>query len=565
MSKMYFKNFKNSQYEDYNNGVFLYGEKVKARYIELSEYTYKGNSLIEALPPKKTNAQIIDEFHVIPIFSIDERNMPAEYRIDAIYRLMDYMCPLNGNIEVQNNLDIVIRRGYVSKHIASPEYIKRLKTTSNCLAIDENLKKLKTMVCLRSNLSKPSAGFPIIGISGGGKSTSMDKSLTTIPQVIVHEDEGFLFTQITWLKIDCTHNGSIKGICQKFFSKIDDLLGTNYLRMYGKPSFGIDRMIIAMAHLAQLYALGVLIIDEIQHLRGSNNSKSDGEESLNYFVSLMNEINLPIIFIGTYKAIKTAIGKDFRHGRRATGIQDVNWGFIDKDLEWNTFINDLWKYQWTKKVCPLTDEIKDLMYEKTIGITDRVIKLFAAVQLNAITTGKEIITSELINKVAKEKFMITKKMIEAFEKKDLELLSQLDDLKVPEIQELVDEAKTNCKVRSEIQNLANNEMHNRKLKRKEISNEIVVAIANLGYEYNKIEKVVESVIEKHGIKKDINFLKKEVIKLLLLKAPNTDDAKDNALAKKEKKETKKQCSQEIEKFKNDNVKDIFIGITNKEE
>jgi hypothetical protein len=568
MSKEYYKNFTYNQYEDYNNGVFLYGEKVKARYIEQSEPTYKGNSLIEALPPIKTDEQIFDEFYNAPIYSDKERNMSDEYRKQAIYRLMDYTYPISKNFEIQYYLDIVIRRGYVSKRIFSQEHIKKLKATSTCLYDDNNLKGIKEMVCLRSNLSKPSSGFLIFGISGQGKSTSIEKSLSVIPQVIIHQEDGSLFTQITWIKIDCTYNGGIKGICQKFFAKIDSLLGKDYLRMYGKQTFGIDRMIIAMAHLAQLYALGVLIIDEIQHLRGSNRSNNDGENTLNFFVSMMNEINLPIVYIGTYKAVKTDIGKDFRHGRRATGIADVDWGVMENDTEWDMFIEDMWKYQWVRNKSSLTKEIKDSMYENTLGITDRIVKLYMSVQLNAIVNGNEAITPGLIKKVANEKFILTKSMIEALKTKNLQVLSGLEDLCSPSFKELVDDSHMTNIIKTKVKELAMSEMQNRKVKKGELVNDITVAVANLGYDYEKIVKIVKDVVDRYGIKKDINFLKREVTKLLLLQ--DEDSSAEAAKTQKDPinnkiKKPKKYSSEEIDEFKNDNVKDIFEGVINQEE
>lgn len=557
--KEYYKDFKVNQYEDYDNDVFLYGGKVKARYIEQVEPTYRDNILIEALPPIKTDEQIFDEFYNAPLYSEEEKEMPKEHRIQAIYRLMDYKLPLANNYEVQYDLDVIVRRGYVHKKVFSPEYIKKLKETASCLTDDNKLKEIKNMVCLRSNSSNSSSGFSIFGMSGGGKSTTIVACLTSMPQVIIHEVDGFLFTQITWLKIDCTYNGNIKGMCQKFFSAIDGLLGTKYLRMYGKQSFGIDRMIIAMAHLAQLYGLGVLVIDEIQHMRGSKTSNKDGEDLLNFFVSMMNEISLPIIYIGTFKAIKTAIGKDFRHGRRASGIEDVFWGQMEKGKDFDTFIEDIWKYQWLKGKCELTNEIKDLMYEKIMGITDRIIKLFMAIQLNAIISGKEEITPRLIQVIADEKFMITKSMIKALQTKNLEKLAELEDLCSPDIGEMIETSRKKVALMAKVQEIADGELHKNKVKEDEIINNIVVAVSNLGCSYEKAQKATKKVLKQYGAKKDINFLKREVAKELLM----TSEGKSNTDIKTTKNRTnKKQKSEtsDINEFRNENVKELFDGV-----
>ena len=50
----------------------------------------------------------------------------------------------------------------------------------------------------------------LIGCSGSGKTTSLERTLQTYPQVIYHPE--FNFEQVVYLKVDCSHNGSLKEI-----------------------------------------------------------------------------------------------------------------------------------------------------------------------------------------------------------------------------------------------------------------------------------------------------------------------------------------------------------------
>lgn len=85
-------------------------------------------------------------------------------------------------------------------------------------------------------LSKPSAsGLTIIGTSGVDKSTSVEKILSLYPQTIVHSDykgKAFPHYQLTWLKLDCPFDGSLKGLCNNFFLAFDHLLGDNTYHKY---------------------------------------------------------------------------------------------------------------------------------------------------------------------------------------------------------------------------------------------------------------------------------------------------------------------------------------------
>ena len=557
----YIKNYGKTQYYEYNSKDALKGQTVIAKYIEQEQPDYKGNLLIEALPPVRNIEEVYYDLYKPPFYSKEERTQTDEYRLQAIYRLDKCVFPLPNNIEIDNMLSIVLRRGYVNKHIMTPEYINRLKFTSGCLNNKDRLNNKKT-ICLSNNNSSQSSGFLIIGISGAGKSTAITQSLSYYPQVIKHigyDDNEFLFTQVTYLKIDCSYNGSIKGICQKFFEEMDKLLGTDYLRKFGKSTSGVDFMIVAMSHVASLHALGVLVIDEVQHLKCNR----EGETTLNFFVSMMNEINLPIIYIGTYKVIsQNVLTKDFRHGRRSSGIGSIQWGFMKNDIEWDEFINDLWKYQWVKNESPLTKELKDLMYKKTLGITNSIVKLFMAVQFYAITSGTETITTKIIERVADEKFILTKDMIEAFETGNKNVLAKLEDMINPDMFQALQESVRTVNSRKKILEVANSQIKKNEYRKKELQNELILFAINFGYDVKLIEKVVIEIINEYGINKEQEILKKEIAKKLISieQEQNTEkiDMKEDKRVK-----AKGKAKITIEELKNDvlsNVKEISDGI-----
>lgn len=386
--------FIDNQYEEYNEqGRFLYNEPVYARYIEQDLPEYKGNMLIEALPPIYSTIQVIEKLRKDPIYNVQEREKSIEYRVQAISRLENYLYPIPKHLLIERQLSVVIRRGYALKHVLTPQFIKKLNFNSRVINNKWVEDKISKMQCISSNSDAPTPGFSVIGISGGGKSTALNNILSLYPQCIIHTEYDnlkFLFKQLVYIKIDCTHNGNIKGICRKFFSEVDKVLGTDYLKKYGDRSrHSIDDMIARMAHIAQIHALGTLVIDEIQHLADARNG---AEEVLNFLVTLENELKIPIIYVGTYKAIKKVLSKDFRQGRRASGMGEIEWNRMANDKYFERFMKNLWKYQWLKYETPIDEGFINLFYEKTMGITDRVIKLFMAVQYEAIISRVEKIT-----------------------------------------------------------------------------------------------------------------------------------------------------------------------------
>ena len=88
---------------------------------------------------------------------------------------------------------------------------------------------------------------------------------------------------------------------------MDLLLGARFFANYGSNRGSVDMMMPQMAQIANRHALGVLIIDEIQHL---TLAKGVGPEAiLNFLVTLINVIGIPVVMIGTMGAIGSIAGQ----------------------------------------------------------------------------------------------------------------------------------------------------------------------------------------------------------------------------------------------------------------
>src|SRR5690606_22925618 len=138
----------------------------------------------------------------------------------------------------------------------------------------------KRSFCNCNNHQQTASGFTIIGISGLGKTSSLERVLAMYPQVIVHSEyKGIPFSmyQVVWLKLECPHDGSLKGLLFDFFSAVDRLLGTSYYDKMVRARPTVDVMLSAMYQVARNCSLGLLVIDEIQHL---SLAKSGGSEKM---------------------------------------------------------------------------------------------------------------------------------------------------------------------------------------------------------------------------------------------------------------------------------------------
>ena len=76
----------------------------------------------------------------------------------------------------------------------------------------------------------------------------------------------------TYLKVDCPIDGDSRTL-PGAFKPVDRVLGTHYSRSHGRKKLGTKRLLASMCQIANLHALGVLIIDEVQNLNEARSGR----------------------------------------------------------------------------------------------------------------------------------------------------------------------------------------------------------------------------------------------------------------------------------------------------
>lgn len=401
------------------------GEAEIADYKEQSLSEYKNNPLIEALPPIYNTQEVIEKLSVYPEFNGEERKLDNNLRIHLVQRLFQCFQPLPFHLDLESKIARAIRQGYITRNPFRPELAQGFNAEYNMI---------RNLGFQSSRMIKQTAcGFTFIGISGIGKTCSVERILSMYPQIICHscyKGINFSMYQLVWLKLDAPFDSSVKGLCFEFFSEVDRLLGTNYYKKFSSARTSTNIMIPAMNQVARNTGLGCLIVDEIQHL---SLAKSGGmERMLNFFVTLVNQIGIPVILIGTPKAIGV-LQSEFRQARRGSGQGDMILDRIQNDKIWDLLINAFWKYQWTKRVTPLTKELSDVLYEESQGITDIVKKIYVMAQIKAITSGREEITPSIIRQTASENLKLVRPMIQALKTGDIRKIGKYDDICIMDV------------------------------------------------------------------------------------------------------------------------------------
>lgn len=405
----------------------LMGRQIRAKYRANNIESYKNNPLIEALPDIFTQQQIINFLTVTPKFNKEEVNESPEIRMHLIEQIKhEFMQPLPVHLELEVKISLMIRSGYKGRNPVSPLYARQFAVGIKGILKGDYDDEKGNIIGNRSTASS----FAVIGISGIGKSTAIERILLLYPQVIIHSDYeynglsiGFL-KQIVWLIIECPFNGSRGTLCKNFFEAVDSILGTNYYQRFVKPRMNESDLIDKMAHVAALHCIGVLVFDEIQRMKKG----IEGQQTMNFFVELHNKLGVPLIFIGTYKSLDLFTPL-LANARRASGMGATFFDRMEKDRGWDFFLKRLWEYQWLKKYVPFTEEMSELIYKETQGITDLVVNLFMQAQYLTISLGKEQLSLKIVKQAAERSLKILRPMLRALETGDINKLRKFEDLK----------------------------------------------------------------------------------------------------------------------------------------
>jgi len=396
----------------------------QAIYTELPEFLseFKGNPLIEALPPVVENSsEVIDMLSYSEGHNDGERQYSPRYRMHFVLRLFRYFQPLEQHLDIEERFSLCIRQGYLHRSPLSPDYAR---------ALADGYKSIKSgSYELPIAYNPTGSGFTIIGLSGVGKTSAVTRILNLYPQVIVHsryQDIPLVLKQIVWLKLECPHDGLLKGLCMEFFGAVDRAAGTDYFKMYAKRATTINLMMQGMEQIARLHCVGVLVIDEIQHLTLAKGGGS--EKTLNFLVTLVNKIGIPVVLVGTTPAMDV-LQSEFRQARRSSGQQgDLLWDRMKNDTSWDIFVSTMWENQWTRQIVPLSDEFKDALYYESQGIVDIAVKLYAMAQIRAIGLQTDTLTPDDFHIVANEKLGLIKSALDALRSGDKKRIDAIGDI-----------------------------------------------------------------------------------------------------------------------------------------
>lgn len=243
-----------------------------------------------------------------------------------------------------------------------------------------------------SSYSTQPATGSILGVPGVGKTSSIRRSLSILPQVVEHEKyQGapFFCKQILYLIVECPSDCSVKTLGLNIAVAIDKAIGSSYsqqltsLRSAAASAIATQVKVLCLTH-----HVGVILIDEIQNAVTTAQKNKQIKPLIKFLVEFSNDTCTSAFFVGTPIAEELFTSQEHLK-RRTRGMRLLPF---KPDGSYRAFLQAIWPYQLTPATAPLTEQLANKLYDASGGIPAYIIKIFQETQAQALLQGERCIS-----------------------------------------------------------------------------------------------------------------------------------------------------------------------------
>ena len=330
-------------------------------------------NLLNQLSSMKTGTELLSEMTVLPPYDPKIRLQSATIRLMALSDLYNIYIPSSMSVEIYSKLYLALLRSLHKKEGISAQ-VQRNENHKRILQRESN------------NVLGGSDSFTIIGTSGIGKSTAINRAIELITEKGILENSHTKI--IPCLIAQCPHDCSVKGLLLEILRKVDLFLDSDYYQKALKNRVTTDMLIGNVSQIA-LNHIGLLVVDEIQNIVNNKNGKA----LVAMLTQLINSSGISICMVGTPECTQF-FEQAMQLARRALGLY---YSAVEYDQFFYDFCDTLFQYQYTQKKMKITDGIIRWLYDHSAGIISVVVSLIHDAQEIAILTGTEALDFDTLN------------------------------------------------------------------------------------------------------------------------------------------------------------------------
>ena len=341
-----------------------------------------GNPFLAAMPEELSKDEFFEYVRSYPQLPANLADMTSEERRQELPRLSTLFIPLDYMYVIYDLLYRAIRGTYMRR--------TSLMEIQNINALYGNRE-------VGAYATQADTGS-ILGIPGIGKTSTVRRCLSILPQVIEHtEYQGHTCycKQVLYLFVECPSDCSVKTLALNIMTALDGAIGSKYieslscLRTSSASALATQTKILCMTH-----HVGIILVDEIQNAVVTARKNRQVKPLIKFLVELTNDTSTGIYFVGTPLA-EELFAEEEHLKRRTRGIRLLPF---KPDGVYRQFLEQLWPYQLTPQQAALTNKLANKLYDWSGGIPAYIIKIFQESQVQALMHGEPAINEKTMQR-----------------------------------------------------------------------------------------------------------------------------------------------------------------------
>ena len=322
------------------------------------------------IPTMRMGKELLEALTYLPTYNDSIRQLSASERLIALNNIYNIYYPSFMAVEIYSKLYLA--------------FVRSTQKKQSILATRQLYENRKAIIGQQyQGLIGGADSFTIIGKSGTGKSSSIEKAIS-----LICEDINAYPSLIPFAIIQTPSDCSVKGLLLEILRKVDEYLNTKYYQNALRARATTDMLIGSVSQVC-LNHIGVLILDEVQNVVTSKNGKG----LIGNMIQLINNSGISICFVGTPEC-NPFFESAFQLARCTVGLY---YSSLTYDDYFYKLCEVAFSYQYVQHHSAITSNIVEWLYSHSGGITAVLIGLIHDAQEIAIIEGTEKLNIEALN------------------------------------------------------------------------------------------------------------------------------------------------------------------------